>query len=149
MRKTAKERGVEIGKDIKLLFHPSPEAAMTTFFTQPDAAGGTIATPPFNFDALNKGYPLIIDYYKQGLRIIGPGVAVTREFYQKNPNTMRAYLESYLDGLKRLLDDPAYEKQLDMKYGQYSDPKLVEADYEQGLQGWNKDMTVDPSAIQV
>jgi len=149
MRKTAKERGLEIGKDIKLLFHPTPEAALTTFLTQPAEAGGMIITPPHNQSALNQGYPLIIDYYKQGLRIIGPGVSLTRDFYTKNPNTVKAYLEAYLDGLKRSLDDPAYEKQLDGKYGQVSDQKLLDFDYEQGLQGWNKDMTVDPVAIQV
>jgi NitT/TauT family transport system substrate-binding protein len=149
MRKTAKEHGLEVGKDIKLLFHPTPEAALNTFLTQPAEAGGIIITPPHNRDALNRGYPLIIDYYKEGLRIIGPGVSMTRDFYQKNPNTVKAYLESYLDGLKRSLDDPAYEKELDGKYGKITDQNLLDFDYQEGLKGWNKDMTVDPKAIQV
>ena len=31
MRKTAKERGMEIGKDIKLLYHKAPPDAFSTF----------------------------------------------------------------------------------------------------------------------
>jgi NitT/TauT family transport system substrate-binding protein len=149
MRKTAKEHGMAVGTDIKMLFHPTPAAALTTFYTQPQAAGGIIITPPENADALDKGYPLIIDYLKEGLRIIGPGVSLTRDFYTKNPNTVKAYLESYLDGLKRSLDDPAYEKELDAKYGKITDPKLTDFDYETGLKVWNKDMTINPAAIQV
>ena len=149
MRKTAKEHGMAVGTDIKMLFHSTPAAALTTFYTQPQAAGGIIITPPENADAVDKGYPVIIDYLKEGLRIIGPGVSMTRDFYTKNPNTVKAYLESYLDGLKRSLDDPAYEKELDAKYGKITDPKLTDFDYETGLKVWNKDMTVNPTAIQV
>ena len=37
----------------------------------------------------------------------------------------------------------------DVPAEELADPQLVEADYEQGLRVWNKDMTVDPVAIQV
>ncbi|MFI5266205.1 MAG: ABC transporter substrate-binding protein [Chloroflexota bacterium] len=149
MRKTAKEHGLQVGTDIKMLFHPTPAAALTTFLTQPNDAGGIIITPPENLDAVQRGYPVIDDYFKEGLRIIGPGMSLTRDFYTKNPNTIKAFLEAYLDSLKRAIDDPAYEKQLDGKYNQTSDPKLLDGDYQQGLMGWNKNLTVDPTAIQV
>ncbi|HLG73495.1 MAG TPA: ABC transporter substrate-binding protein [Chloroflexota bacterium] len=147
MRKTAKERGLTIGTDIQLLYHPTPAAALTTFYS--GNADAFILSPPQSIDAKDKGYPVIIDYYKEGLRIIGPGMVVSGPFYRGNPNTIKAYLEGYLDGLKRALDDPAYAKSLDMKYNQLTDPKLADGDYEEGLQQWNKDMTVNPEAIQV
>jgi NitT/TauT family transport system substrate-binding protein len=147
MRKTAKERGLEIEKDIKLLFHPTPAAALTTFYS--GNADAFILSPPQSLDAKAKGYPVIIDYFKEGLRIIGPGIVMSGPFYRQNPNTVTAYLEGYLDGLKRAYDDPAYAKQLDTKYNQLSDPKLADGDYEEGLQVWNKDLTVNPIAIQV
>ncbi len=149
MHKTAKEHGLEVGKDIKLLFHPTPEAALTTFLTQPDSAGGMIITPPQNLDAVNKGYPVIIDYYKEGLRLIGPGTSVMRNFYKQNPTSVKAFLEGLLDGMKRSLDDPAYFKQMDAKYGKVTDQKLLDGDFEEGKKVWNKDMTVNPLAIQV
>jgi hypothetical protein len=83
------------------------------------------------------------------LKIIGPGVAVSRRWYAGNPNTLTAYLEAYLDGVKRSLGDPAYAKQVDAKYAHLTDQKIIDDDYQEVLKAWNKDMTVDPSAIQV
>src|SRR5499427_11089521 len=106
MRKSAKERGMEIGKDIKLLYHKGPAEALSTFLV--GNADGLIVTPPQTEMARSKGYPVIVDYYERGLKIIGPGTGVARNFFQKNPNTLKIYLMGYLDGVKRSLDDPAY-----------------------------------------
>jgi ABC-type nitrate/sulfonate/bicarbonate transport system substrate-binding protein len=89
-RKSAKERGMEIGKDIKLLYHKGPPEALTTFFLS--NADGLIVTPPQSEMARSKGFPVILDYYEQGFRIIGPGTGVARAFVQKNPNTLKIFL---------------------------------------------------------
>jgi hypothetical protein len=99
--------------------------------------------------AKKQGYPVIVDYYKDGLKIIGPGTAVAREFAQKYPITIKAYLMGYLDGLKRTIDDEAYANKVDSKYTKVSDPKILADDYQQGLRVWNKNMTVDPAAIRI
>ena len=65
MRKTAKERGMEIGKDIKLLYHKGPPDALQTFVL--NNADGLIVTPPQTEMAKGKGYPVIIDFYQAGL----------------------------------------------------------------------------------
>ena len=108
-----------------------------------------IITPPQTELAKQQGFPLIIDYFKEGLKITGPGTAVTREFFQKYPNTIKAYLMAYLDGLKRAIDDETYAKQIESKYTKISDLKILNENYQQGLRVWNKDMTVDPAAIRV
>ena len=146
-RMTARKYGMEIGKDIKLLYHRSPPEALSTFLTGNSDA--LIITPPQTELAKQQGYPVIIDYYKEGLKIIGPGTAVTREFSQKYPNTIRAFLMAYLDGLKRAIDDETYAKQIESKYTKISDPKILNENYQQGLRVWNKDMTIDPAAIRV
>ena len=64
MRKTAKGHGLEVGKDIKLLFHPNPPAALSTFLS--GNAAGLIITPPESIEAQQRGYPVIVDYYQQG-----------------------------------------------------------------------------------
>ena len=63
MRKTAKERGMEIGKDIKLLYHKGPADALSTFLV--GNADGMIVTPPQTEMARSKGFPIIIDYYRK------------------------------------------------------------------------------------
>jgi ABC-type nitrate/sulfonate/bicarbonate transport system substrate-binding protein len=147
MRKTAKERGMEIGKDIKLLYHKGPPDALQTFVL--NNADGLIVTPPQSEMAKGKGYPVIIDFYQRGLKIIGPGTGVARAFMQKNPNTLKIFLMGYLDGIKRALDDPRAAKQVESHYSKITDPKLLEDSYQEGKKVWNKDMTVDGDAIKL
>ena len=147
IRKTAKERGMEIGKDIKLLYHKGPPDALSTFLL--GHADGLIVTPPQSEMAKSKGFPVIVDYYERGLKIIGPGTGVARAFAQKNPNTLKIFLMGYLDGVKRALDDSAYAKQIESQYTKVNDVKLIEDSYQEGVKVWNKDMTVDPEAIRL
>lgn len=147
IRKSAKERGLEIGKDIKLLYHKGPPDALQTFLL--NNADGLIVTPPQTEMAKGKGYPVIIDYYQRGLRIIGPGTGVARSFVQKNPNTLKIFLMGYLDGVKRAIDDPKTAKQVESHYTKITDAKLLEDSYQQGKKVWNKDMTVDADAIKL
>ena len=138
---------MEVGKDLKLLYHrSSPEALSTLLAGNADAL---IISPPQAELAKQQGYPVIIDYYKEGLKIIGPGTAVTREFSQKYPNAIRAYLMGYLDGLRRAIEDEDFAKKIDSKHSKISDPKILAENYQQGLRVWNKDMTVDPAAIRL
>src|SRR2546426_8206797 len=147
MRKTAKERGMEIGKAIKLLYHKGPPDALSTFLL--GNADGLIVTPPQTEMVRAKGFPVIVDFYERGLKIIGPGSGVSRAFMQKNPNTLKIFLMGYLDGVKRAIDDPAYAKQIESQSTKITDPKLLEESYREGLKVWNKDMTVDPEPIKV
>lgn len=147
VRKTAREQGMEIGKDIKLLYHKGPPDALSTFLL--GNADGLIVTPPQSEMARSKGYPVIVDYYERGLRLIGPGTGVARAFAQKNPNTLKLFLMGYLDGVKRSIDDPAYASKILAQSSKITDQKLLEDSYQEGLKVWNKDMTVDPEAIKV
>ena len=147
MRKTAKERGMEIGRDIKLLYHKGPPDALSTFLV--GNADGLIVTPPQTEMARSKGFPVIIDYFERGLKIIGPGTGIARSLMQKNPNTLKIFLMGYLDGIKRCLDDPAYAKTVLGQSSKITDSSLLEESYQEGVKVWNKDMTVDPEAIRL
>ena len=146
-RMSARKNGMEMGKDIKLIYHRTPAEAYSTFLL--GNSDGMVTTPPQADMARQKGYPVILDYYKEGLKIIGPGTSLMREFAQKNPNTVKAYLMALLDGLRRAIDDEAYASKLESKYAKIDDVKILAENYQQGLRVWNKDMTVDPSAIRV
>lgn len=147
MRKSAKEHGMEIGKDIKLLYHKGPPDALSTFLV--GNADGVIITPPQTEMARAKGFPVIIDFYEKGLKIIGPGTGVARTFMQKHPNTLKIFLMGYLDGIKRSLDDPEYAKKILARSSNITDAKLLEDSYRDGVKVWNKDMTVDAEAIKL
>jgi ABC-type nitrate/sulfonate/bicarbonate transport system substrate-binding protein len=147
IRKSAKERGMEVGKDIKLLYHKGPPEAISTFLL--GNADGLIVTPPQSEIARSKGFPVIIDYYEQGFRVIGPGTGVARSFVQKNPNTLKIFLMGYLDGVKRSIDDPAFAMKINSQYTKITDTKLLEENNQEGVKVWNKDMTVNPEPIKI
>jgi ABC-type nitrate/sulfonate/bicarbonate transport system substrate-binding protein len=147
MRKSAKERGMEVGKDVKLLYHKGPPEAISTFLL--GNADGLIVTPPQSEVARSKGFPVIIDYFEQGFRVIGPGTGLARSFVQKNPNTLKIFLMGYLDGVKRAIDDPAFAMKINSQYTKITDTKLLEESHQEGVKVWNKDMTVDPAAIKI
>ncbi len=147
VRMTARKFAMEVGKDIKLLYHRSPPEALTTFLL--GSADALVISPPQTELAKQQGYSAIIDYFREGLKIVGPGTAVTREFSQKFPNTIKTYLMGYLDGLRRAIDDEEFAKKIESKYSKITDPKILHENYQHGLRVWNRDMTVDPAAISV
>ena len=146
VRKSAKERGWEVGKDVKLLYHRGPPEALGTFLS--GNADAAILTAPQSEIARAKGFPVIIDYYERNLKIIGPGAGVARSFLQKNPNTLKIFLMGYLDGVKRAVEDRAFANKIQAQYTKIADAKILDEGYEEGLKVWNKDMTVDPEAIR-
>jgi ABC-type nitrate/sulfonate/bicarbonate transport system substrate-binding protein len=147
VRMTARKHGLEVGKDIKLLYHRSPAEALSTFLV--GNADALVISPPQTELAKQQNYPVIIDYYKERLKIVGPGTAVTREYSQKFPKTIKAYLMSYLDGLKRAIDDEEFARKIESKYTKINDVRILSQNYQQGLRVWNRDMAVDPAAIRV
>ena len=147
VRMSARKQRMEVGKDFKLLFHRSPPEALQTFLA--GNADALVISPPQSELAKQKGYPIIMDYFKEGLKIIGPGIAVTREFSQKHPNTIKAYLMAYLDGLRKTIEDEDFARKTETKYTKISDPRILAENYQQGLRVWNKDMSIDPTAIRV
>jgi ABC-type nitrate/sulfonate/bicarbonate transport system substrate-binding protein len=147
VRMTARKVGMEVGKDVKLLYHRSPPEALSTFLT--GNADALVISPPQTELAKQQGYPVIIDYFKEGLKIVGPGTAVTRDFAQKYAHTIKTYLMGYLDGLRRAIDDEEFAKKIESKYTKINDAKILHENYQQGLRVWNRDMTVDPVAIRV
>jgi NitT/TauT family transport system substrate-binding protein len=147
VRMSARKHGMEVPKDVKLMFHGTPAQAYSTFILGNSDA--MVNTPPQADMAKQKGFPVIVDYYKEGLKIIGPGTSLLREFAQKNPNTVKAYLMGLLDGVRRAVDDEEYASKLESKYTKVADAKILAENYQQGLRVWNKDMTVDPAAIRV
>ena len=99
--------------------------------------------------AKSKGYPVIIDYFQRGLKIIGPGTGVARSFVQKNPNTLKIFLMGYLDGVRRAIDDPARPSGSKRTHTQKSTIQNAGRQLQEGKKVWNKDMTVDADAIKL
>ena len=92
----------------------------------------------------------LIDFSKDpGSRLIAPGMAVSRKFAEANPNTVKAFISGYLEGLKRALDDPTYAKSVFAKAANITDQTVVDSGYASNAELWNKDLTVPESPISL
>jgi ABC-type nitrate/sulfonate/bicarbonate transport system substrate-binding protein len=144
---TAREYGMVPQEDFTISYFPSAAATAAAF--RSGSAQGTMITPPNSTELIRDGYPVISDYYRQGLKIIGPALAVTRTFARDHPNTLRAYMRALLDGMRRAIDDRALATAVYAKRSGVDDPRLLAEDYELGYRLWNRDMTVDPASISI
>jgi hypothetical protein len=78
----------------------------------------------------------------------GIRVQVAGKFIQKRIQATHETM-AMLDGLRRAIDDEQFASKLQAKHSKITDPKILAENYQQGLRVWNKDMTIDPSAIRV
>jgi hypothetical protein len=92
---------------------------------------------------------VIIDYYKQGFKIIGPGMAVRRSYFQSHQKVLTDFIEGYLDGVRRMYDDKAYSMHIDQQANNVQKASLLQSDYALAVKVINKNLTVDPASIQV
>ncbi|HZR97194.1 MAG TPA: ABC transporter substrate-binding protein [Chloroflexota bacterium] len=144
---TAREYGLVPHQDFEISYYPSGAATAAAF--RSGSAQGAIVTPPSSTELARDGYPVLVDYYRQGLKIIGPALAVTRGFAREHPNTLKAYMRALLDGMRRAVDDRDFAMAVHAQRAQVEDPRVVAEDYELGYRLWNRDMTVDPASITI
>ena len=144
---TAKEYGMVAGQDFTIHYNPSSEVAYAAFTS--GAAQAATLSSPWGPRLVEQGHPVIVDYYQRGLRIVGPGVSVQRDFARTHPNLLKAFLRGYLDGVKRAYDDPEYATAVYMRRARLEDQAQGAKEYEDAARVWNRDLTVDRGAIEV
>jgi ABC-type nitrate/sulfonate/bicarbonate transport system substrate-binding protein len=144
---TARQYGLVAGQDFTFRYHPNSEAVFASFSS--GLIDGAVVSPPWNLRLQELGYPMLIDYFQQGLKIIGPAPATTRAFARAHPNTIKAFLRAYLDGTKRALEDRPYATAIYARINRLEDGPQAAADYDEGARVWNKDLRVSPAAVEV
>jgi NitT/TauT family transport system substrate-binding protein len=146
LRATAKKYGMVPGKDFQISYNKNSPAIYGELTSGKVQAA--IFGPPWATEAKAEGYPVIIDFGKVGFKVIGPAMIVQRSFYESHQALLKQYMEGYLDGLKRALDDPAYAYSIQQKVTGAS-LATAKAAYTADKAFWNENMTVDPASIQV
>jgi ABC-type nitrate/sulfonate/bicarbonate transport system substrate-binding protein len=148
IRKLADENGLKMGTDIQVLYNNDDAAENAELLTGKVAAA--IVSSPANEEAEAKGAIRLIDFSKDpDSRLIAPGMAVSRKFAEANPNTVKAFISGYLEGLKKALDDPTYAKTVFAKEANLSDQKVIDSGYNSNSPLWNRDLTVPESPIEL
>jgi NitT/TauT family transport system substrate-binding protein len=80
--------------------------------------------------AKEKGFNPILDLAAQNTPWIFDSVVVTKEYMQKNADTLTRFVRAYLAGARLILADPAKGKEEIGKRFKTQDPKVIDATYE-------------------
>ena len=84
---------------------------------------------PLNLRAQKAGFSLLADMSAIGVDYQGAGVVTTKSYVRERPDTIRAYLKAYVEGLARFKTDKAFSLKVLAKYSRIEERDMLEETY--------------------
>ena len=138
--------GLTPGKDVRLLYLKGmPE--ILAGITQGNADAG-IFTSPTTLKARQAGLKELVNVTEQNIPMIHAAFASTRDYLKTQPDSVRRFLQGYLEGIKVARADPELAKQMIGKYTKTTDRDDLEDSYRTFLPAWEKFPAVPTAAVQ-
>ena len=103
---------------------PARLAAMQT-----NAIQATLLQPPETLKAKEIGVRSLLDFTKLDVEWQQNGVAVTRDYIKKKPDTVRRFMRAYVEGVHYNLTNPKGAQKVLQKYLAIKDEKAIEESY--------------------
>ena len=103
---------------------PGRLAAMQT-----NALQATLLQAPETLKAKEIGLRALLDFTKLDVEWQQNGVAVTRDYIKKKPDTIRRFMRAYVDAIHYNLTNPKWAQKILQKYHAIKDEKSVEEAY--------------------
>jgi ABC-type nitrate/sulfonate/bicarbonate transport system substrate-binding protein len=75
---------------------------------------------------LQRGWPILVDLPKTGLKYPPSCVASSRSFVRNNPNTVERFMKAYTEAIHVIKTNPALAKRVYAKWYRESDPTVVD-----------------------
>jgi ABC-type nitrate/sulfonate/bicarbonate transport system substrate-binding protein len=138
--------GLTPGKDVKILYLKGmPE--ILAGITQGNADAG-IFTSPTTLKARQAGLKELVNVTEQNIPMIHAAFASTKDFLKTQPDSVRRFLQGYLEGIKVAHAEPELAKQMIGKYTKTTDRDDLEDSYRTFLPAWEKLPAVPTAAVQ-
>ena len=96
---------------------------------QTNALQATLLQAPETLKAKEIGLRALLDFTKLDVEWQQNGVAVTRDYIQKKPDTVRRFMRAYVDAIHYNLTNPKGAQRILQKYLDIKDMKMVEEAY--------------------
>jgi NitT/TauT family transport system substrate-binding protein len=90
---------------------------------------GGVLSSPLNLRAQKAGFSLLADMSAIGVDYQGAGVVTTRSYMRERPDTLRAYLKAYVEGLARFKTDKEFSLKVLAKYSRIEERDMLEETY--------------------
>ncbi|HWP56602.1 MAG TPA: ABC transporter substrate-binding protein [Candidatus Acidoferrales bacterium] len=115
--------GLKVGTDVRT--HPvesQPEAIAKMAAGEID---GFLFSPPYAFEAIKRGYRVLIDCGQYRLAYQLDGMVARRSFVERNPDITRAVVRAYARGVHRYKTDPEIVVAVLRKYSLMEDEAVA------------------------
>ena len=90
---------------------------------------GGVLSSPLNLRAQKAGFSLLADMSAIGVDYQGAGVVTTKSYARERPDTLRAYLKAYVEGLARFKTDKNFSLKVLAKYSRIDERDMLEETY--------------------
>ncbi|HEX2385014.1 MAG TPA: ABC transporter substrate-binding protein [Candidatus Binatia bacterium] len=142
----ARQAGMTAGKDVRVM-HLDGIPAIMTALSQGNIDAGVISAPT-TVRARKAGLKELVNIAEKNIPMIHVAFASTRQFMKENPDSVRKFLQAYLEGLKIARTDGEQAKQAIGKYTKLSDNDDLEETYKTFLPVWEKVPYVSTAGVK-
>ena len=129
-----KRFGLDMGRDVNVV--TSAGGAEQLAMLKQGLADAALFTPPGSIRAREQGQHELINLAEANIPFLNSVVAANRPFAAQNPETVRAFLRAYGEGLRTTVAEPAVAKAALAKYASLDDPAALEESYTFTLPSW-------------
>src|SRR5579883_764352 len=144
-RKLLEMNGLQLGRDVEILYPGSSDGAYTALL-----AGQIQATPvttPVDIQAEQQGLHVLVDVEKLNIPYLMGGVVVRTDYAEAHPDVVERYLKAHLQGIATTLNDPEAALPVLGKYMQVEDRELQRAGYDTFRPTFTRDQLVPEDAV--
>ncbi len=141
LRYVLAKNGLDSHKDVTILQTGDPASRLTSLFT--GSLDAAMLLIPEDKVAVEKGYPVIVDFGRLGLPYVNIVLGSSKKFVDENPGLVRAFLSCYWEGLKKAKTDPDFAKKTLARWTRTNDSSLLNYTYE----SWRADYA--PQSLKV
>ena len=127
LRYVLAKNGLDIQKDVTILQTGDPVARLTSLFT--GAMDATMLLVPEEKVAVEKGYPVIVDFAALRLPYVNIVFGANKKFLEGNPVLVKSFLGCYWDGVRKAKADPELTKKSLARWTRANDPALLDYTY--------------------
>jgi len=127
LRHALAKSGLDPQKDVSILQLGDPSSRLASLFS--GAVDATLLLVPEEKVAVEKGYPVIVDFAALKLPYVNVVIGANKKFLEGNPGLVRSFLGCYAEGLARAKSDPDFTKKTLARWTRTNDPGLLDYTY--------------------
>ena len=142
LRYVLAKNGLDAQKDVTILQTGDPTARLVSLFT--GVTDATLLLVPEEKLAVEKGYPVIIDFAALGLPFVNIVLATNRKFLDDHPAVAKAFLGCYWEGVKEAKAQPEVAKKALAHWTRTNDSSLLDYTY----RSWRTDYAPQSPVIE-